>query len=338
MVTNAINSNSTLASNALVTHDHSELVAKKSGGRSGGGSFKTRPSRSSSPQRNSPRQKSTPRRGNYNRRQSTSPNYNRELRRTERRATPVYSSYSSPRNTGSGALFFLIFGLLITGVLMYIAYRIFSQAFGSSKTISSKSESKIRQERDNDLVTVSLLQVALSFPAPNIEYIQQEFSDLSLNIDTQTEASLVKLMQESALILLRNSHAWTHVLASSDTLAIANAESAFDKLSIIERSKFSGETLSNIDGSITTKPESLDHSEDFASYVVVTLILGTADDQPLFTKINTEAALRNILLELSSMRSDYLMKFELLWTPQAAPQYLSDEELLMEYSNILPLV
>ena len=71
---------------------------------------------------------------------------------------------------------------------------------------------------------------------------------------------------------------------------------------------------------------------------MVTLILGTADDNPLFDKIDTVEALKAALLEIASMRDDYLFKFELLWTPQQVEQYLTDEELLLEYTNIIPLV
>ena len=197
------------------------------------------------------------------------------------------------------------------------------------------SANKIARERDNDRVTVSLLQVALSSAAENI---QQELSELSLETDTDTESGLVTLMQESALILLRHEIAWTHVLSSSHSLEIERAESAFDKLSIAERSKFSSETLSNVDGNLKTRSATAVNTEgEFADYVVVTLILGTADDRPLFDKINTEATLKEELLQLASMRDDYLMKFELLWTPQTADRYLTAEELLLEYSSIIPL-
>ena len=217
--------------------------------------------------------------------------------------------------------------LLIIGLLIYLLYQMLSK--------SSNSGNKINRERDNDRVTVSVLQVALSNAAENI---QQELSTLSLNTDTDTESGLVELMQESALILLRNSHAWSYVLTSSTSLDISQAESAFNKLSIRERSKFSSETLSNIDGTVKTKTTTTSDSDDFAAYVVVTLILGTADDQPLFKKINTEEALKETLVQLSSMRDDYLFKFELLWTPQKADQYLTDEELLLEYKDIMPLI
>ena len=330
IATGVLNLNFVLANNII----NNDLVAKKSGGRSGGGSFKSRPSRSSSPKR-----KSSPRRSNYNQRKSNSPSYRKKPSRTYRDNQPTliyqnrsitYNNYGRSRNFGLGSLLFLFLSLFLIGLIIYLIY----QTLSKSSNSGSRAERKINRERDNDRVTVSMLQVALSSAAENI---QQELSALSLNTDTDMESGLVELMQESALILLRNNHAWTHVLSSSNSLDINQAESAFDKLSIKERSKFSSETLSNVDGTLKSKAATSFDSDDFASYVVVTLILGTADDKPLFTKINTESDLSEAILQLSSMRNDYLIKFELLWTPQKANQYLSDDELLMEYTNIMPL-
>lgn len=319
-----------------LTQQQSELLAKKSGGRSGGGSFKSRPSRSNSPKRSSPQKTSNPRRNNYNRPASTSPNYNREYQRDYHRSTPGYSRTTTSRRSGSGELIFLSLFLLTGIILFFLVYRSYSQT--GSKSSSSKSERKIARERDNDRVTVSMLQVALSLNIPPMASLQGELSELSLNTDTSSDTGLVQLMQEAALILLRNAEAWTHVLAQSETLDLADAESAFDKLSMRERSKFSGETLSNVDGAVATKESKRSEEDNLGSYVVVTLIVGTADDRPLFGKIDNEASLQEALLQLSSMRDDFLIKLELLWTPQAAPQYLSDDELLLEYSNMLPLI
>ena len=97
-----------------------------------------------------------------------------------------------------------------------------------SKTDTKSSGNQIANERDNDRVTVSLLQVALSSSA---EGIQGDLSQLSTTKDTDTKPGLVSLMQESALILLRHDAAWTHVLSSSNSLDIEQAESAFNRLS-----------------------------------------------------------------------------------------------------------
>lgn len=71
---------------------------------------------------------------------------------------------------------------------------------------------------------------------------------------------------------------------------------------------------------------------------MVTLILGTTDDYSLFEQINTISGLQAALIKIASMREDYLFKFELLWTLQLAEQYLTTEELLLEYSNPINLV
>ena len=102
-------------------------------------------------------------------------------------------------------------------------------------------------------------------------------------------------------------------------------------------SKFTGETLTNIDGNLQTKEAKESSSDELAQYVVVTMILETADECSLFNKINTEAQLKEELLQSASMKDDYLFKFELLWTPQKSGEYLTDEELLLEYTDIISL-
>ena len=307
------------------------IITKKSGGRSGGGSFKSKPSRSksSSPSRSNNRRKSTPSRS-YER-----DSYRDRDRDYRRDSSPTYYR-SSRRGFGGGwigGLFISLFLLMFFGVFALIAWLIFKQLNSAWKS-SNREERKIVKERDNDRVTISTLQVALSSEATEV---QSDLTELSTNADTDSESGLVELMRESALVLLRNNTCWTHVRSSSQSLDISKAESTFDRISVTERSKFSNETLSNVDGEIKTRQARNSDSDGFPAYVVVTLICGTADDNPLFDKIYTEDNLREVLLKLSAMREDYLMKFELLWTPQTANEYLTDEELLMEYTDIMPL-
>ncbi len=334
-----------------------ELIAKRSGGRSGGGSFK---SRSSSSKSRSSSSSSTKRRSSsssstrYNSSSSsdssptdkTSPQHSTS-------ATPTYthSAYTSSNSSNSqelpwymSAIIVIISLLILAGMtllpigliflLIYSVFKAFSRLLHRDRS-DDIVERKINRERDNNKVTVSQLQIALS---PQAEGLQQELSTLSLSVNTNTDAGLAELMGESALVLLRHEKAWTHVLADSNSLHISNAEEVFSKISFAERSKFSSESLSNVDGNVKTKEKVSYDSEDFSTYVVVTLILGTADDNPLFSKIHTEKQLKEVLLKLASMREDYLMKFELLWTPQKEGEYLTDDEFLMEYTNMIKLV
>ena len=302
----------------------SKLIAKSSGGRSGGGSFKKRSSGSSSPRRSSPR-KSSPR-----------PTYNS---RPRTRTSSPSRSYSSPsyRNnythhsgsSSNGFIFALLLFLIFGGVTFAVVAIVFKSIFASNSSTKPSD-----RERDNNIVTISKLQVALSAEAKDV---QKQLSELSLSIDTNTDKGLVELLRESVLVLLRNSDYWSHVLSSSESLHIDKAESAFQNLSVTERSKFNTETLSNFEGKIRQREAIQSDENDIAAYILVTLILGTADDKPLFGKIHSQEELQSVLENLASMRDDYLMKFELLWSPQTEEDSLTHDELITEYTDLIKL-
>lgn len=191
-------------------------------------------------------------------------------------------------------------------------------------------------ELENDIVTVSKLQVALSAEAHSI---QARLTELTLSADTESQEGLVQLMQDSIQALLENSEYWTHVLASSETVSSREeAETVFNRLSLKERSKFSAETLSNVDGEIAQRSAvEVDSAEGITNYIVVTLLIGTADDQPLFDNLKTVQALTAALEKVAAMPFDYLMVFELLWSPQAEIDTLSQEELLTEYGDLVEI-
>ncbi len=191
-------------------------------------------------------------------------------------------------------------------------------------------------ELDNDIVTISKLQVALKSSAL---CLQSELSELTLEADTETAQGLRKLLEDAALALLRNAESWTHILGSSKTIdRREEAEIVFNRFSIEERSKFSAETLTNVDGKIRQREviES-DRNVETPAYIVVTLLIGTADDRPLFGQIDSAQAMQEALKKVASMRSDYLMVFELLWSPQVETDTLTEEELATEYADLVAI-
>ena len=72
-------------------------------------------------------------------------------------------------------------------------------------------------------------------------------------------------------------------------------------------------------------------------YIVVTLLVGTAHDKPLFQQIRTPDDLKEALNSLGSMPSDYLLKFELIWSPQKENDSLTYDEFILEYTNMVEL-
>ncbi|MEA5510214.1 DUF1517 domain-containing protein [Crocosphaera sp. UHCC 0190] len=297
----------------------SEAQARSSGGRSRGGSF-SRSSKSSSKSSSSS--------------SSTSPKKTSRVR-VYSDNNPTY--YHSRSRTGSGTpmgatgttifLGILFFG--VSGIIIFLILKSVSNASNNKSTTESSN-----RELDNDIFTISQLQVALLASAKDV---QLELTELSLRANTSTEEGLRELLQESILVLLRHSEYWSHGLGSSEKIKLDQAEAKFESLSLEQRSKLSQETLRNVGGNIQEKTV-LAPEDESAMYIVVTLLVGTAHDRPLFKDIQTTEALETALKTLAAMPPDYLLKLELLWSPQAENDSLTYDEFITEYTQMVQLV
>jgi len=285
----------------------SPAYAKRSGGRSGGGSFRSSGSRRSSSSRS-----------NSNNSGSSSQTYYHHT--TYGRS---YYSYGSTSSTFAWGIFWIIFTLFTLVLVAMLLSR-----------MSQPKSSKREREIDNKVVTVSQIQVALLAQAKSI---QSHLSAVSLSIDPSSSEGLTQLLQESALALLRSPENWQYVLANSQKCDRDRAEAIFNQLSIHQRSKFSAETLVNVAGRRSQQESVASSSDKLAEYIVVTLLIGTAHDKPLFDTIRTTEALTQALQAAAAIDPEYLLKFELLWTPQAETDSMTYVELLSEYADMVPL-
>lgn len=154
-----------------------------------------------------------------------------------------------------------------------------------------------------------------------------------------TKEGLTETLRETVLALLRSPENWTHAIASSQTVRSRSAAAQlFEQFSIEERSKFTSETLVNVSGQVRRQPLSVNPEADPAAYIVVTLLVGTEDDRPLFEQpLTTVDHLKLALRRLGAIPSQYLMIYELLWTPQDTSDRLSYDELLTGYPGLVQL-
>lgn len=302
--------------------------ARSSGGRSRGGSF-NRPSGGGgvdAPSRSAPSNNPVP----YN-----DPYY--PPSRTVPVPIPVPGGYGYGYGFGGFSSILLLL-LLGGGAILPIMWMYFMRAgsrsggYGSSNGYGGYSTSEL----DNDVVTVTRLQVALLAQA---RYIQESLTELTASADTESQAGLSQLLQETVLALLRAPENWTHVRVNSQTVKSRDqAGQLFEQISIEERSKFSAETLANVGGRVRRQAMPTNEDEGPASYIVVTLILGTADDRPLLNdKILSTTDLQDALKRIGSVSPEYLMVFELLWSPQDAADSLTYDELLTEYPGLVQI-
>jgi uncharacterized membrane protein len=229
---------------------------------------------------------------------------------------------------GGGGMFSLLITLAIAGYL----FRTFQNTFGSD----AGSEA-------NPGISVAKVQVGLMAQARNL---QLDLDRIAFNADGNTESGRAKILQEVSLTLLRHPEYWVYGSVSTDAPKLNGAEAVFNRLTMAERSKFTEETLSNINGQIkqpklastggTLTPQSpaelLAMNAD-AEYVVVTLLVATTAKLQL-PKINGENDMKQALQQIGSLAASGLLAIEVVWTPQADGDCLTADDIMASYPDM----
>ncbi|MEL6495945.1 MAG: DUF1517 domain-containing protein [Cyanobacteria bacterium J06623_7] len=294
----------------LVFGSAGDALAARTGGRIGGGSFRA-PSRSYS----------TPRGGGYG-----GGGYYR---------SPGYGygggGFGFPFllpffGYGGGGLFSILIFLTIAS---FIVRSFQSAGFGGDSSGSSSQ------------VAVAEVKVGL---LANARELQPELNRLALTADTSTAAGRATVLQEATLALLRHPEYWVYGVSKSERANLEAAEAKFNQFSLTERSKFTDETLSNVNSVIdddtqkalggATKEGTIQLKEgDSGEYIVATVIVGATGRLDL-PKINGSDDLRQALQQIGGLGSDRLLAVEILWTPQAEGDTLTNDDILAYYPNL----
>jgi uncharacterized membrane protein len=328
----------------FVVSDHA-AYARSSGGRTRSGSFnKSTPTSSpkSSP-RSTPTSKPTatatpsPSRSPSRSTSSDRSNSNTSTTNNNRNSSPqpINNSNNPGIVTSSRNISGSDRGLNPFWLILPVAGIAALSAFSSKSSKSSAGLSGAPVAMDNDTVTISKLQVAL---LANASPLQAQLTEMVTRIDTETDRGRAELLQEAVLALLRHSDYWSHVLASSDVVPRDRAEYVFNQLSIAERKNFSVETLTKVKGSVSTQQMTAAQMDDApAEYIVVTLLLGTEHDRPLYNEVRSPEALQKALEKIAAIEPEHIAVLELLWSPQSSEDSMTYDELLSEYTNMVQL-
>lgn len=281
----------------LVLGNAGDALAARTGGRIGGGSFSA-PSRTYSP--------------------------------------PAGGGYSSPGYGYGGGGFGFPFLLPFFG---------FGGGFGGLFTIlifisianflvrSFRNAAGEEGNYNNPQVSVGKVQVGLLASAREL---QTELDDLASIADTGTASGRAMVLQEATLAVLRHPEYWVYGATESQKTALEAAEAKFNQLSLTERSKFTEETLSNYNTQLRQGESSstlVKSDGGSGEYIIVTIIVG-AEGKLELPQINGSEDLRAALQQIGGIGSDRLLAIEVLWTPQAAGDTLSTDDILAEYPNL----
>ncbi|MEM7727591.1 MAG: DUF1517 domain-containing protein [Cyanobacteria bacterium P01_A01_bin.45] len=288
-------------------------LAARSGGRIGGGSFRA-PSRTYS----TPRTYAPGGRGGY--------------------YAPYGGGFGFPFLLpfwGIGGGFGSLFGILIFFAIANFLFQSFRRA-------ASNGSDDIGYGA-NPEVSVTRLQVGLLAQARDL---QKELDRIATTADTDTAEGRVQVLQETSLALLRHPEYCVYAGGGTEQVRLNSAEAEFNRLSLIERSKFSEETLSNVNNqlNISSQKDKLSAADETdnptalidrgpGEYIIVTLLAATLGKYPI-PKINGSEDLNQALRQMGGIPSDRLLAIEVLWTPQAEGDTLTKDDLMAEYTDL----
>ncbi|MBE9215123.1 DUF1517 domain-containing protein [Plectonema cf. radiosum LEGE 06105] len=293
----------------LVFSQTSEALAARSGGRIGGGSFRV---------------------------PSSSP----------RTYAPPGGGYAPYPGGGFGFPFLFPFWGIgggfggLFGILIFFALANF--AVQTFRRVASGGEGEVGYS-SNPTISVTRLQVGLLAQAREL---QTELNRLAETADTESPEARAQILQEASLALLRHPEYWVYAGGNTNQARLNSAEAEFNRLALAERSKFTEETLSNVNNQLKEAAPNkalpstgeLDNPTDLITqgpgeYIIVTLLAATLGKTEV-PKINSADDLRQALRQFGSIPSDKLLAFEILWTPQAQGDTLTSDDLLAEYADL----
>jgi uncharacterized membrane protein len=193
----------------------------------------------------------------------------------------------------------------------------------------------------NPQVSIAQIQVGLLAEARNV---QSKLDQLAQSVNADTASGRMFLLQETSLELLRHPEYWTYGKTSTQQAKLDRAEAVFNQLSLNERGKFTTETLSNVNNQLrqaqtnaalnsTGELATVEQEQERAEYIIVTLLVA-ATRQLELPKINGENDLRQALQTLGSLDASAIVAIEAIWTPQANGDALTTDDILTYYPDL----
>ena len=227
---------------------------------------------------------------------------------------------------GGGGLFGFLILMAVVGLLVNAV-----RGGGGASLPAGMQGGSVDRVPSDGPVSIAQLQVGLLASAREL---QQDLRDLARQADTSTSSGLQRVLQDSTLALLRQPDLWVYANAEVGQVPFQAAESTFNRLSMTERSKLRSEVTSNVSGTVSANAGGKAGDADAVSdYIAVTLLVASRTRLSL-KPVNGSEELRETLRILGSVPSSQLLALEVIWQPDGAGDVLSADELITAYPQL----
>jgi uncharacterized membrane protein len=179
------------------------------------------------------------------------------------------------------------------------------------------------------------LQLALGRSARGI---QDRLADFAARGDTETEAGLSALLQQTAVELLREKDAIRYLgTEARGPLSFTNAETAMNALALAERGRFQVERVRSAGGRVARSEAPAEEGKEALELVVVTVLAATRTPLEAFGASITAENLPAALSELGGVPPDAILGLEVVWTPADPNDSMTETDVMTTYPDLWSL-
>ena len=225
-----------------------------------------------------------------------------------------------------------LFGFLVLMAVVGLVLNAFRGGGGGGQALPAGMRGgDLDSYRPDGPVAIAQLQVGLLASAREL---QRDLRSLAASSDTSSSSGLQRVLQDSTLALLRHPDLWVYANAEVGQVPFQAAESTFNRLSMTERSKLAGEITTNVSGSRgVASAASAGDADATSDYIAVTLLVASRSRITL-KPVNGSEDLREALRVVGSVPSDQLLALEVIWQPEGVGEVLSADELITAYPDL----
>ncbi len=221
------------------------------------------------------------------------------------------------------------------GIVLIIVFLMFGRSFFSGFSRGGGGGYGYAPARPNK-VTLAQIDVALLGSAGSVP---SELHRLVASTDTSTRQGYSELMQDAALLLLRNKQYWHSAAFTMGVVPYDQAESAYNQTTLAARSRLTFETLTNVSGRVRTGSAGggVNAPDDSGGgWIVVTLIAASLEPFPKADQVTAES-IEAYLRKLAGTPADSLEAAEVVWLPDENEQPLTRDDLLAKFPTLVPV-
>ena len=231
---------------------------------------------------------------------------------------------------GGGGLFGFLVLMAVVGLLVN-AVRGGGGQGGGQALASGRGGDLAYGGRTDGPVTIAQVQVGLLATARDL---QTDLRRLASSADTSQAAGLQKALQETTLALLRHPDLWVYANSEVGQVPFESAESTFNRLSMTERSKLDREITSNVAGQRLNAGDVASGDSDASSDFIAITLLVASRNKMMLKGSDTADQLRQSLQQLGAVGVDYLIALEVIWQPEGVGEVLSTDALITAYPDL----